>query len=73
MRLWGGADLSPIVTFATGVIVGLLIPSKDWVAIVIVIIAGALLQRNVKIIDTKLVLGRADVSVPRENQTEDQG
>ena len=45
--LWRAADLGPIVTFATGVIVGLLIPSSDWPAIVAVIVTGALLHRMV--------------------------
>ena len=45
--LWRAADLGPIVTFATGVIVGLLIPSSDWTAIVAVIVTGALLHRMV--------------------------
>jgi hypothetical protein len=43
--LWRAADLGPIVMFATGIIVGLLIPSKDWPAIVTVIVTGALLHR----------------------------
>jgi hypothetical protein len=45
--LWRAADLGPIVTFATGIIVGLLIPSRDWPAIVTVIVTGALLHRMV--------------------------
>ena len=45
--LWRAADSGPIVTFATGVIVGLLIPSRDWPAIVMVIVSGALLHRMV--------------------------
>ena len=45
--LWRAADLGPIVTFATGIIVGLLIPSSDWPAIVAVIVTGALLHRMV--------------------------
>jgi hypothetical protein len=45
--LWRGYDLGPIVTFATGIIVGLLIPSRDWPAIVTVIVTGALLHRMV--------------------------
>jgi hypothetical protein len=45
--LWRGAHLGPIVTFAAGIFVGLLIPSADWPAIVTVIVTGALLQRIV--------------------------
>jgi hypothetical protein len=45
--LWRAADLGPILTFATGIIVGLLIPSSDWPAIVTVIATGALLHRMV--------------------------
>jgi hypothetical protein len=45
--LWRAADLGPIVTFATGIIVRLLIPSRDWPAIVTVIVTGALLHRMV--------------------------
>ena len=45
--LWRAADLGPTVTFATGIIVGLLIPSRDWPAIVTVIVTGALLHRMV--------------------------
>jgi hypothetical protein len=44
---WRAADLGPIVTFATGIIVGLLIPSRDRPAIVAVIVTGALLHRMV--------------------------
>jgi hypothetical protein len=71
--LWHAADLGPIVTFATGVIVGLLIPSKDWVAIVMVIIAGAVLRRIVKVIDTKLGLAYRTWTHHGQKQTEDQG
>jgi hypothetical protein len=45
--LWRAADLGPIVTYATGIIVGLLIPSSDWPAIVAVIVTGTLLHRMV--------------------------
>jgi hypothetical protein len=44
MWLWRAFDLGPIVTFATGILVGLLIPSENWVAIGIVILVGALHQ-----------------------------
>jgi hypothetical protein len=47
-QLWRGADLGPTITFATGIITGLLIPSRDWPAIIIVIVSGVVLQRIVK-------------------------
>ena len=49
--VWRALNLGPIVTFATGVVVGLLIPSEDWVAIVAAIVIGAVLQRIVSAID----------------------
>lgn len=52
-QLWRVADLRPVITFASGVVVGLLIPSEDWPAIITVIVAGVVLQTIVKTIDRK--------------------
>lgn len=50
-QLW--ADLGPIIRFATGVVVGLLIPSEDWPAIITVILVGVVLETIVRTIDRK--------------------
>ena len=55
---WRAAELGPTIGFTTGVLVGLLIPSRDWVAIIIVIFAGALLQTLVEVIDRKCANSR---------------
>jgi hypothetical protein len=47
------ADLASIITFATGLIVGSLIPSEDWLAIITAIVAGFTLQSIVNWIDRK--------------------
>ena len=60
-RLWHASDIGPVVTFTTGVIVGLLIPSRNWVAIAFVIAAGVVLRRIIKLIDHKLGLGARDM------------
>jgi uncharacterized SAM-binding protein YcdF (DUF218 family) len=52
-ELWRAADLGPIITFVTGIVVGLLIPSADWLAISTVIVAGVVLRTIVKAIDSK--------------------
>jgi hypothetical protein len=52
-QLWRVADLTPVITFASGLMVGLLIPSEDWPAIITVIVAGVVLQTIVKTIDRK--------------------
>ena len=49
--IWSALALGPIVTFVTGVLVGLLIPSRHWVAIVAVIVIGAVLGRIVSSVD----------------------
>jgi hypothetical protein len=46
-------DSESIIAFGTGVLVGLLIPYGNWLAIVIVIVVGALHQRLMKIPDRK--------------------
>jgi hypothetical protein len=50
-QLWRVADLGPIITFATGVVIGLLIPSENWPAIITVIVVGVVLEMIVKTID----------------------
>jgi formate/nitrite transporter FocA (FNT family) len=52
-QLWCTANLAPIVTFATGIVAGLLIPSGDWPAITTAILAGVVLHEAVKAIDRK--------------------
>jgi hypothetical protein len=52
-QLWCTANLAPIVTFATGIVAGLLIPSEDWPVITTVILVGVVLRRVVKAIDRK--------------------
>ena len=53
LRLWRAGDLGPVITFVTGVVVGLLIPTHDWPAIITVIVAGVVLETIVKTIDWK--------------------
>jgi hypothetical protein len=53
LQLWRAGDLGPVITFATGVVVGLLIPSDNWPAIITVIVVGVALQKIVKTIDRK--------------------
>ena len=52
-RVWRAADLTSLVTFLTGIIVGLLIPSRHWPTIITVIIAGALLRAIIDKIDSR--------------------
>ena len=52
-QLWRAAELGAIITFVTGIVVGLLIPSADWLAISMVIVAGVVLRTIVKTIDSK--------------------
>jgi hypothetical protein len=56
--IWRNAEFGSIVAFVAGVLVGLLIPSREWVAIIIVIFVGAVLQSLVKAIDRKCADGR---------------
>jgi hypothetical protein len=53
LQLWRAGDLGPVITFVTGVVVGLLIPSYDWPAIITVIVGGVVLETIVKTIDRK--------------------
>ena len=53
LQLPRAADLASIITFATGLIVGSLIASEDWPAIITAIVAGVTLQSIVKWIDRK--------------------
>jgi len=48
LRLWRAGDLGPVITFVTGVVVGLLIPSYDWPAIITVIVGGVVLETIVR-------------------------
>lgn len=53
LQLWRAGDLGSVITFGTGVVVGLLIPSDDWPAIITVIVVGVVLKKTVKTIDRK--------------------
>ena len=53
LQLLRAADPASSITFATGLVVGLLIPSEDWPTIITVTIAGVILQSIVKRIDRK--------------------
>ena len=62
LQLLRAADPASSITFATGLVVGLLIPSEDWPTIITVTIAGVILQSIVKRIDRK----RGEPSKSRE-------
>ncbi|MGH8012355.1 MAG: hypothetical protein ACREQ4_07645 [Candidatus Binataceae bacterium] len=62
-RLWHIADLPTLVTFLTGIMAGLLIASRDWPAVIAVILAGAVLQRVIIRIDRQ----GADLQTRRED------
>jgi hypothetical protein len=51
--LWRNAHLGPTIAFLTGVLVGLLIPSREWFAIITVVALGALVQSFVEAIGRK--------------------
>jgi hypothetical protein len=51
--LWRVADVGAVITFVTGVLAGLLIPSEDWAAIFTIIVVGVVLRRITKAIDQK--------------------
>ncbi|MGH7987708.1 MAG: hypothetical protein ACREQX_15685 [Candidatus Binataceae bacterium] len=44
-QLWRAQGLATLVTFFTGIMVGLLIPSSDWPLIIAMILTGAVLHR----------------------------
>jgi hypothetical protein len=52
-QLWRAVNFGPLITFTTGVLTGLLIPSENWPAIMVVILAGTVLRRITRAVDQK--------------------